>query len=69
MINLNTFSEYEDAFSQGWEEGRMAGYSEGFSDAVEHSQNRINALWADMHLLNARVDYLNSVLDKNDGLL
>lgn len=57
----------EDYYAVGWEEGRRDGIIEGYSEAVNDYEPRIAKFWAEMHTLNARIDYLETQLGQTYG--
>ncbi len=52
------YDNYAEGYSVGWDNGNKEGYSEGYAEAVQLYEERISALWAELHSLNARVDFL-----------
>ncbi len=61
------FSEWENGYSAGWEEGKYEGYTQGRVDAITDYESRISKMWAELHTLNARIDYLTNVIDKRQN--
>lgn len=57
---------YEDGFAQGWQEGRDIGYSEGWNDARDHYEARLSKMWAELQTLNARIEFVNKQLEKQE---
>lgn len=49
---------YEDGYAVGFEEGRYRGYEEGYADTAQEYEARLAKYWAELHTLNARIDYL-----------
>lgn len=60
---LTSLNAWDDGYSIGWQEGKHEGYTQGYNDAVRDYELRLKKYWAELQTLNARVDYLNDVLD------
>lgn len=67
MIENHRLQDWDDGYIRGYEEGRQQGHFEGFAEASGVFEERINRLNVELMTLNARIDYLNSVMDKQDN--
>ena len=59
------YDSYSDGYAVGWENGNKDGYDKGYMDAVELYEERISSLRVDLHLLTARIGFL----EKHTGLI
>lgn len=64
MTDNHRLQDWDDGYIRGWEEGRQKGHFEGFSEASYVFEEQINRLNVELITLNARIDYLNSQMDK-----
>lgn len=61
MFDLDRYSE---GYEVGYEEGRRVGFDAGYEQATLNYETRLNAYWAELHTLNARMDYLQHELER-----
>lgn len=59
---MYTHDSYEAGYGVGFDEGRLEGYSQGYLDSTHDFDHRLSKYWAELHTLNARVDYLEKIL-------
>lgn len=64
MIEKNYDLSFDDGYVVGFDEGRKVGYTEGYEQATQDTENRLAKYWAELQTLNARVDYINTQMDK-----
>ncbi len=64
MIEKQRFDSYEDGYAVGWEEGRFRGFDEGYAEASMHYEQRLAAYWAELQTFNARMDYIETQMNK-----
>ena len=55
---------YDEGFEAGFEEGRLSGYADGSSAAHDDYSSCINKLGAELLTLNARIDHVQTKLDR-----
>lgn len=57
-----------DDYMIGYNQGKKEGIEMGYQTAFEDLEPRIAKMWAEIQTLNARIDYLNKVLEgENHG--
>lgn len=64
MIDKYYGSTYDDGYYVGFEEGKTEGYNSGWEDANRDFEPRIAKYWAELQTLNARVSYLEGLVDE-----
>jgi flagellar biosynthesis/type III secretory pathway protein FliH len=69
MNSKNSWDNYDSGYYEGVEEGKKIGYEEGYSDAVKTYEERLNAQWAEIQTINARISYLEHILTDFDDTL
>lgn len=64
--------QFEVGYNNGFDEGRMLGQKEGYKDGYEDGyrdcqaeyEKRMQKFYVELKELNARVDYLNKLIDE-----
>lgn len=62
----NHWDSYDLGYAHGWEEGRYQGYADAAIELEEDFSKRAAKMWVEVQTLNARINYLTKVLDKQD---
>ena len=64
---MGIFDSYESGYAAGYDQGRRDGYEQGYLDAGQDYDHRLKKYWVELSTLNARIDYLEKQLDRNNG--
>lgn len=57
-------SDFTNGYDDGYVKGHTEGYEDGYIDAAQTYEPRLSQMWVELQTLNARVDYLNTLLEK-----